>query len=100
VHCKLLSKNNEIVAFESDGQQSLEFLTTKNDCSSLCLASTNKKRPNNLVVGQTFDHQILDMVELGVLRYKSIADYGGTVPKKKIGSKPMIQKPPVCPSVR
>jgi ribosome production factor 2 len=30
------------------------------------------------------------MVELGVLRYKSIADYGGTVPKKKIGSKPML----------
>ena len=89
-HCKLLAKKNAVVAFESDGQNSLEFLTTKNDCSVFALASTNKKRPNNLVLGRTFDHQILDMIEVGILRYKSIHDYGGTVPKKRIGSKPMM----------
>ena len=89
-HCKLLTKKNAIVAFETDGQQSLEFLATKNDCSLFALASTNKKRPNNLVLGRLFDHQILDMIEVGVLRYKSIQDYGGSVPKKRIGSKPMM----------
>lgn len=89
-HCKLLTKKNAIVAFETDGQNSLEFLTTKNDCAMFALASTNKKRPNNLVIGRTFDHQILDMVEVGVLRYKSVQDYGGSVPKKRVGSKPMM----------
>jgi len=50
----------------------------------------NKKRPNNLVLGRTFDRQVLDMMELGVLRFKSIGDYGGSVPKKRIGSKPLL----------
>lgn len=89
-HCKLLTKKNTVVAFETEGQNSLEFLTTKNDCSMFALASTNKKRPNNLVLGRTFEHQVLDMVEVGVLRYKSIQDYGGSVPKKRVGSKPMM----------
>ncbi len=89
-HCKLLAKKNAVVAFDTDGQHSLEFLTTKNDCALFALASTNKKRPNNLVLGRTFDHQVLDMVEVGILRYKSIEDYGGSVPKKRIGSKPMM----------
>ena len=89
-NAKLLTKKNAIVAFEMDGQSSLEFLTTKNDCALFALASTNKKRPNNLVLGRTFDHQVLDMVEVGVLRYKSIQDYGGSVPKKRLGSKPMM----------
>lgn len=90
-NAKLLSKKNQIVAFDDlEGQQSLEFLTTKNDCAMFALASTNKKRPNNLIIGRTFDHQILDMVELGILRYKSLQDYGGSVPKKRIGSKPLM----------
>jgi len=89
-HCKYLTKKNAIVAFDTEGQHSLEFLTTKNDCTMFVMASTNKKRPNNLVIGRTFDHQILDMVEVGVLRYKSIHDYGGSVPKKRIGSKPLM----------
>lgn len=89
-HCKLLTKKNAIVAFDTEGQHSLEFLTTKNDCALFCMASHNKKRPNNLVLGRTFDRQVLDMMELGVLRYKSLADYGGSVPKKRIGSKPLM----------
>ncbi|KAG7366117.1 Brix domain containing protein [Nitzschia inconspicua] len=89
-NAKLLTKKNQIVAFDMDGQKSLEFLTTKNDCALFALASTNKKRPNNLVMGRTFDHQLLDMVELGILRYKGIHDYGGSVPKKRMGSKPLM----------
>lgn len=88
-HAKLLSKNNVIIPFEDAGRQSLEFLTTKNDTSLFALASHNKKRPNNLVLGRTFDRHILDMVELGIFRYASIGDYPGT-PKKRVGSKPMM----------
>lgn len=89
-NCKLMSKKNTIVAFDTEGQHSLEFLATKNDCALFAMASHNKKRPNNLVLGRTFDKQLLDMIELGVLRYKSIADHGGSVPKKRIGSKPLM----------
>eukprot|EP00522_Entomoneis_paludosa_P007391 CAMPEP_0172455108 /NCGR_PEP_ID=MMETSP1065-20121228/11898_1 /TAXON_ID=265537 /ORGANISM="Amphiprora paludosa, Strain CCMP125" /LENGTH=358 /DNA_ID=CAMNT_0013207563 /DNA_START=28 /DNA_END=1104 /DNA_ORIENTATION=+ len=90
-HAKLLSKKNQIAPFED--ASSLEFLATKNDCALFAMASTNKKRPNNLVMGRTFDHSILDMCEFGVLRFKSCLagqDYPGTVPKKRIGSKPML----------
>jgi ribosome production factor 2 len=50
----------------------------------------NKKRPNNLILGRTFDRQILDMIEVGVTRFKSMDDYGGKVPKKRVGSKPLM----------
>jgi ribosome production factor 2 len=86
---KLLSKNNVIQAFDDEGQNSLEFLMTKNDCSMFALASHNKKRPNNLCIGRMFDRHILDIVELGVERYKSLMDYKGC-PKKRVGSKPMM----------
>jgi len=89
-HSKLLTKSNMIVPFDDTGQQSLEFLTTKNDAALFALASHNKKRPNNLVLGRTFDRRILDMVEIGILQYRSLADFGG-LPKKRVGSKPLIQ---------
>lgn len=86
---KMLTKNNVIVPFDDEGQQSLEFLSTKNDCSLFALASHNKKRPNNLCLGRMFDRRILDIAELGVVRYKSLGDYAGN-PKKRVGSKPMM----------
>lgn len=88
-HSKLLSKNNVIQTFDDEGQRSLEFLMTKNDCSLFALASHNKKRPNNLCIGRMFDRHILDVIEVGVERYKSLMDYKGC-PKKRIGSKPMM----------
>lgn len=89
-NAKLLSKKNQITAFDHTGQQSLEFLCTKNDCALFAMASHNKKRPNNLLMGRTFDRQILDMAELGIVRFKSMHDYGGSVPKKRAGSKPLL----------
>jgi len=86
-NAKLLSKNNVIVPFEDTS--SIEFLMTKNDSSLFALASHNKKRPNNLIIGRTFDRQVLDMVELGLSKYKSLHEYSGA-PKKRIGSKPMM----------
>lgn len=89
-HAKLLSKKNQIVPMETDGQQSLEFLCQKNDAALFAVASHNKKRPNHLTVGRTFDRHILDLAELAILRFKSMKDYGGSVPKKRIGSKPLL----------
>mmetsp|Transcript_7224 Transcript_7224/g.9405 ORF Transcript_7224/g.9405 Transcript_7224/m.9405 type:complete len:340 (+) Transcript_7224:158-1177(+) len=88
-HAKLLAKKNQILPLEDS--TSLEFLCTKNDCALFAMASNNKKRPNNLMMGRTFDHHVLDMAELAVLRFKSCHDdYPGTVSKKRIGSKPML----------
>ena len=86
-NAKLLSRNNDILPFED--AQSLEFLLTKNDCSLFALASHNKKRPNNLIMGRTFDHQLLDMVELDICQYKGLQVHSGA-PKKRIGSKPLV----------
>jgi len=96
---KLLSKKNPIFVFDEhygsgSGSMSIEFLTTKNDCALFGLASHNKKRPNNFIIGRTFNHQVLDMVELGIVRFKSMKDHNynqeSAVPKKRIGSKPML----------
>jgi ribosome production factor 2 len=103
---KLLSKKNPIDVFTSSGGggggggdggvQSLEFLMTKNDCNLFGMTTHNKKRPNNFIIGRTFDRQLLDVVELGILYYKSsIVSAGGSginmdVPKKRIGSKPLL----------
>jgi ribosome production factor 2 len=121
---KLLNKKNMIDIFTSnntgtttgvssggantggDGSvQSLEFLMTKNDCNLFGIATHNKKRPNNLIIGRTFNCQLLDNVELGILYYKSailnsnnISISNGSkndsekldIPKKRIGSKPLL----------
>jgi ribosome production factor 2 len=89
-HAKLLAKKNQIVPMDDDGQRSLEFLCQKNDAALFAVGSHNKKRPNHLTVGRTFDHHILDLAELAVIRFKSMKEYGGSVPKKRIGSKPMM----------
>lgn len=109
---KLLNKKNPIDVFSASGStgttigagggdggiQSLEFLLTKNDCNLFGMATHNKKRPNNLIIGRSFNSQILDIVELGIVYYKSsLAVNTATgdndkvdIPKKRIGSKPLL----------
>ena len=90
-HVKLLTKKNPITVWnDAAGQQSLEFLVTKNDAALVALASHNKKRPNHLMIGRTFDHVLLDTAELAITYFKSMQEYGGTVPKKRVGSKPLL----------
>ena len=86
-NAKMLDKNNDIHPFEDE--TSIEFLTSKNDSPTFAIGSTNKKRPDNLVLGRTYDGQLLDLVELGVTNYKSIQSFRG-VHKKRVGSKPMF----------
>lgn len=107
-HSKLLQRNNNVIAFDDDkhniapkGEQSssIEFLCTKNDCSLFAMATHNKKRPNNLIIGRTHNHFILDRVELGITYFKSMKDYYTSLSKidnhddifkKRIGSKPLL----------
>ncbi|CAZ86214.1 unnamed protein product [Tuber melanosporum] len=58
------TKKNSIHPFED--ATPLEFFSSKNDTSFLVFASHSKKRPHNLTIARTFDHRILDMLELGI----------------------------------
>jgi len=84
---KMLNKTNPILPFEDTS--SLEFLMTKNDSSLFALGSHNKKRPNNLILGRTFDHQILDLLEFSISDYRGLTDLK-SAPKKRVGSKPLM----------
>ncbi|KAJ0402754.1 hypothetical protein ATCC90586_007665 [Pythium insidiosum] len=82
---KMMNKKNDIHPF--DDETKVEFLTQKNDTSLFMVGSHTKKRPNNLVLGRTFDGHILDMMELEFTNYKSIEAFQ-CKSKKAPGSKP------------
>lgn len=48
----------------------------------------SKKRPNSLVIGRMFDHQVLDMFEFGIEKFAPMEDFKG--PKITLGFKPML----------
>lgn len=53
--------------------------------------SHSKKRPNNLVLGRTYDHHIYDLVEIGIENFRSMGSF--SYDKKvapQIGSKPFF----------
>ncbi|XP_052208578.1 ribosome production factor 2 homolog [Diospyros lotus] len=88
---KYSRKNDNIRPFESGGETSLEFFSLKTDCSLFVFGSHSKKRPNNLVIGRTYDHHIFDLVEVGVESFKSMKSF--SYDRKlapKIGSKPFF----------
>src|SRR5258708_7912569 len=67
---------------------SIEFVCNKNDSPLFMYSSHNKKRPNNIVIGRTFDEHILDMVEFGFDNFKSLADF--KISKIPVGTKPIV----------
>lgn len=78
--------NNNFHPFED--QSNIEFLCKKNDSSLFMFGSNTKKRPNNLIVGRTYNHQVLDMVEFGIENFKPMVEF--KVPKITVGVKPLI----------
>ncbi|KAL2509239.1 Ribosome production factor 2-like protein [Forsythia ovata] len=72
---KYSRRNDNIRPFESGGETSLEFFSYKTDCSLFVFGSHSKKRPNNLVIGRTYDHHIYDLVEIGVENFKSMNSF-------------------------
>lgn len=82
----IYSKKNATRPFED--QSSVEFFTSKADCSLFMYGSHSKKRPNNIVFGRLFDGQVLDMAEFGIDKFISMKDVTGQ--KSATGIKPSL----------
>ncbi|KAJ8588949.1 Brix-domain-containing protein [Rhizopogon salebrosus TDB-379] len=80
------SKKNTIRPFED--ASSLEFWANKNDASMFLIGQSTKKRPAGLVITRTFDSKVLDMCELGIDKFVSMAEF--KTPKSTPGHKPMM----------
>ena len=81
-----MQKKNEIRPFEDPTP--IEAFSRKLNSPLFMFVSHNKKRPNNLVLGRTFEHTILDMVEFGIDNYKSLKEF--KVDKIAEGMKPIL----------
>ncbi|XP_015925531.1 ribosome production factor 2 homolog [Parasteatoda tepidariorum] len=85
-HTVFYNKKNDLKPFED--ATPLEGFCKKSDASHFMFGSHNKKRPNNMVAGRMFDHQVLDMFEFGIEDYKSLKDF--KTAKVATGNKPML----------
>ena len=66
----MFSRKHDIHPFES--RDPVESLCKKKEASLFMFGSHSKKRPNNIVLGRTYEHKVLDMVELGVINLESM----------------------------
>ncbi|KAL8733960.1 MAG: hypothetical protein Q9166_001721 [cf. Caloplaca sp. 2 TL-2023] len=82
------TKKNEIHPFED--VSSLEFFSQKNDASLLLFGSHSKKRPHCMTWVRCFGGQVLDMLELYVIKdtARVLAQFKGE--KCKVGLKPLL----------
>ncbi|CEH12748.1 Protein required for biogenesis of the ribosomal 60S subunit [Ceraceosorus bombacis] len=69
------NKKNDCLPFESSGTESLEFWSGKNDASLFIVGNHQKKRKDNLIWARCFDGKVLDLLEMGVLQGKAIAEF-------------------------
>jgi ribosome production factor 2 len=81
-----LSKKNDFRPMEDPTP--IEFLAKKNAAPLFAFGSHNKKRPNNLILGRTYDDVVMDLVELGVENYKPMSSFKNE--KTSLGSKPVV----------
>merc|ERR1712166_251419 len=84
---KHLTKKTDCRPFENNA--SVEFLCQKNDASLFAMGSHTKKRPDNLLLGRTYDGHVLDMLEFGVTKFEPIESFKG-VEQPTMGSKPCM----------
>ncbi|XP_041980074.1 ribosome production factor 2 homolog [Aricia agestis] len=68
-----LSRKNDFVPFEDASL--IEKLCYKKEASLFGVSSHSKKRPHNIVLGRTFNYNILDMIELGAENFKAMQDF-------------------------
>lgn len=47
----------------------------KKEAALFGVGSHSKKRPHNVVIGRTFDYNVLDMIELGAEEYKAMGEF-------------------------
>ena len=58
-----------------DDASLVEHISAKYDCSLFVVGNHQKKRPNNLVIGRTFNSHVLDMFEFTVENYRAVTDF-------------------------
>ncbi|KAI9024050.1 ribosome production factor 2 [Hyaloraphidium curvatum] len=85
-HGLLFSKRNDVHPF--DDVTPLHFLSEKNDASLVVVGTHSKKRPSNLVFARMFNHEVLDLIELGVLNWKPMSAFAAV--KAAVGLKPLM----------
>lgn len=83
---QMLTHKNDITVFENAGP--VEAFSRKYDAPLFVMCSHSKKRPDNLVIGRTYNHSLLDMIELNVESYKGLKDFACS--KVALGIKPCL----------
>jgi ribosome production factor 2 len=76
-HSVMYSRRHDIHPFES--REELEALCKKTDASLFLFGSHSKKRPSNVVIGRTYEHKVLDMVELGISNLETMEEIVSSV---------------------
>ena len=71
--CVKLDRKNDVAPFEDT--TFFDKFARLRDCSLFAFVSHQKKRPHNVVLGRTFDSSVLDMIELGVVKYTPMQDF-------------------------
>ncbi len=69
----LLKRSHDLAPM--DDSSLVERILSKYDCSLFAVGNHQKKRPNNLVFGRTFDGHILDMFEFTVENYRGVTNF-------------------------
>ncbi|RDX40908.1 Brix-domain-containing protein [Lentinus brumalis] len=72
-HAISFSKKNAVRPFED--ASSLEFWSQKNDAGMFVVGQSTKKRPHGMTFVRMFDYKVLDMCEVGVDDWKSMAEF-------------------------
>lgn len=81
-----LTRKNDITIFEN--VTPVEQFCRKYETPLFVMGSHSKKRPDNLVIGRTYDYTLLDMVELQVSSFLPMSHFA--TPKVSLGSKPSL----------
>eukprot|EP01026_Neomeris_dumetosa_P067809 TRINITY_DN6625_c0_g1_i4.p1 TRINITY_DN6625_c0_g1~~TRINITY_DN6625_c0_g1_i4.p1 ORF type:complete len:366 (-),score=45.32 TRINITY_DN6625_c0_g1_i4:181-1131(-) len=84
-------KNPDVRPFESGGEVSLSRYARKSDCPIFGLATHQKKRPHNFILGRFFDWQLMDMLEFGIdqTTFQPLKNFP-TAAKLQAGNKPCL----------
>lgn len=85
-HSMMLSKKNILRPF--DDAKPLEYLSEKNDSSLFMFGCSSKKRPNSLIMGRTFDNEVIDMFEFEIEAAKMMDQFKEA--KITVGTKPCL----------
>jgi ribosome production factor 2 len=87
MNSKFFSKKHHIKPFVDPS--SLEFLLERNNSALFMLINNSKKRPNNCIMGRTFDNSMLDFFEMQITDYKSLKEFKADL-KITPGARPVV----------